>query len=222
MIIIGRGIIIMNLSKREREQLERENIIIETATELFSEHGFENVTMDTVANKADFTKRTIYRYFSSKEDLFYATALKGHQYLYDMLSASSNKGNTGYEKISLLYYTYYEFIVRYPKHSQIVNSRRYTRTENLDQTSPYYKKFNELDRKLFESLRQTFLSGKEDGSIRSDVDIHKLAFSSIYITVGFFNLATTTGDTFTKHFGFEKDEFIKFSIDRLLETIKVR
>lgn len=210
----------MNLSKREREQQEREHIIIETAIELFNEYGFENVSMDTIAQKSEFTKRTVYRYFSSKEDLFFATALKGHQYLYDMLIETTKKGITGFDKIRYSFYTYYEFISRYPKLAQLVNRHRYAKSENTELTSAFYKKFINLDHLLFQSLSQTFVQGKEDGSIRSDLDINQLAFSSIYIATGFFQLISFTGETYPKHFGFGKDAFIQFSIERLLESIK--
>lgn len=207
------------LSRRDREQQEREALIISKAEELFCEYGFDNVSMDTIAKETEFTKRTVYRYFSSKEDLFFAAALKGHQYLYDMLTEAVKKGNTGFEKIRDSYYTYYEFITKYPKLAQLVNKRRYTNDDaGLD--SPFYKKFIELDRNLFEGLRQTYLQGKEDGSIRSDLDINQLAFSTIYVAVGFFQLVSFSGDTYSKHFGFEKDEFVQFTIERMLESVK--
>lgn len=210
----------MNLSKREREQQEHENLIIETAIELFCECGYENITMYMIAQKSEFTKRTVYRYFSSKEDLFFATAFKGHQYLYEMLFEAIQQGNTGFDKISLSYIAYYKFILKYPKLAKLVNQRRYSNSENIEQISPNYRKFIEIDKLLFESLRKIFVQGQEDGSIRSDLAIDQLAFSTIYIAVGFFQLVSFTGDTYPKHFRYEKDSFIQFSIDRLLESIK--
>lgn len=207
------------LSRRDREQQEREALIISKAEELFCEYGFDNVSMDTIARETEFTKRTVYRYFNSKEDLFFATALKGHQYLFEMLEEAVKKGGTGFEKIRNSYYAYYEFITKYPKLAQLVNKRRYT-SDDAGLDSPFYKKFNELDRNLFEGLRQTYLKGKEDGSIRSDIDIDKLAFSTIYVAVGFFQLLSFSGDTYTNHYGFEKDEFVRFTIERMLDSIK--
>ncbi len=210
----------MSLSKREREQQERENLIIDTAIELFCKYGYESISMDMIAKKSEFTKRTIYRYFSSKEDLFFATALKGHQYLYDMLNDAMQQGHTGFEKVRLSYNAYYSFISKYPELARLLNQRRYSKTENIEQISPNYRKFTELDNLLFSSLRNIFLQGQEDGSIRADLDINQLAFSLIYITVGFFQLVAITGDTYPKHCGYEKNSFIQFSIDRLLESIK--
>ncbi len=43
--------------------------IIRSFTELASERGFSRVTMDELAVRASMSKRTIYRYFSSKEEI---------------------------------------------------------------------------------------------------------------------------------------------------------
>lgn len=83
-----------------------------------------------------------------------------------------------------------------------------------------YRKFVEIDQLIFESFRKIFVQGQADGSIRSDLDVDQFSCSTIYIAVGFFQLVSFTGDTYPKHFGYEKDSFIQFSIQRLLELIK--
>ena len=48
----------------------KEQQIIESARKLFKRYGFKKVSMDEIARDAGVTKRTVYMYFSSKEDLF--------------------------------------------------------------------------------------------------------------------------------------------------------
>lgn len=48
----------------------KEKQIIEAARMLFNKYGFKKVTMDEIAREANVTKRTVYSYFSSKEELF--------------------------------------------------------------------------------------------------------------------------------------------------------
>lgn len=43
--------------------------IIEVARQLFHQFGFKKVSMDEIARKAVVTKKTIYTYFKSKEEL---------------------------------------------------------------------------------------------------------------------------------------------------------
>lgn len=47
-------------------------LILEAATRLFLEHGFEAPTMDQIAREAGVSKATLYMYFEGKADLFAA------------------------------------------------------------------------------------------------------------------------------------------------------
>lgn len=47
----------------------KEEIIVESARKLFNKYGYKRVSMDEIAKEAGVTKRTVYAYFSSKEDL---------------------------------------------------------------------------------------------------------------------------------------------------------
>lgn len=47
----------------------KEEQIINAARELFRAYGFKKVSMDEIARKAGVTKRTVYKYFSSKQEL---------------------------------------------------------------------------------------------------------------------------------------------------------
>ena len=59
------------LSRRERDfQRHRSDIII-AAEELFEEEGYYETTMDKIADRADFSKGSLYNYFESKEVLFF-------------------------------------------------------------------------------------------------------------------------------------------------------
>ena len=58
-------------SKRRANALARRRHILWTARELFEENGFEGTTTDDIAAAANITKRTLYRYMGSKEQLLY-------------------------------------------------------------------------------------------------------------------------------------------------------
>ena len=60
------------MTRRERERLMHREEIMDAAVDVFSKKGFFNATLDEIAQKAEFSKGTLYLYFSSKEELLYS------------------------------------------------------------------------------------------------------------------------------------------------------
>jgi AcrR family transcriptional regulator len=59
------------LGLRERKKLKTRQLIAETARGLFTERGFEAVTVAEIARTADVSEKTVFNYFPTKEDLVY-------------------------------------------------------------------------------------------------------------------------------------------------------
>lgn len=61
-------------SLRERHTERTRDAIIAAAYELFATKGFGETTIDEIAERADIAPRTFFRYFPSKEALFFSNA----------------------------------------------------------------------------------------------------------------------------------------------------
>jgi AcrR family transcriptional regulator len=57
---------------RERKKLRTRQLLADVARRLFSEHGFENVSVAQIADAADVSPATVFNYFATKEDLVYS------------------------------------------------------------------------------------------------------------------------------------------------------
>jgi len=55
----------------ERRQLQTRSDIANAAVALFAKQGFDSTTMAEVAEAADVSRRTVYRYFPTKDDLVF-------------------------------------------------------------------------------------------------------------------------------------------------------
>ena len=56
---------------REANKARTRQAISDVATRLFIERGFENVTVAEIAEAAHVSVKTVFNYFSSKEELFF-------------------------------------------------------------------------------------------------------------------------------------------------------
>ncbi|WP_440107358.1 TetR/AcrR family transcriptional regulator [Streptosporangium sp. H16] len=84
----------MPLTLRQRNRLAAMHHIIETAIDLFDEHGYGAVTVEQVAAAAGVSPRTFYRYFGTKEGLFTTDthAVVGHDLLEEQLDLDDLPG----------------------------------------------------------------------------------------------------------------------------------
>src|SRR5436305_210538 len=57
---------------RERKQRRTRDGIIEAAMTLFEEHGFNGVTVDEIAERAEVGRTTFFRYFADKQEVLFA------------------------------------------------------------------------------------------------------------------------------------------------------
>ncbi len=82
------------LSRKERERLQRRNEILGIALKLFSEKGFHNVSMQEIADVSEFAVGTLYNFFESKETLFEELLnVTGQQALNEFLEILNKPGS---------------------------------------------------------------------------------------------------------------------------------
>ena len=62
---------VTQLGLRERKKQQTRDTIARVALELFLERGYEHTTLADIADAANVSKRTIFAYFESKEDILF-------------------------------------------------------------------------------------------------------------------------------------------------------
>lgn len=60
------------MSRRERKAAETRSAILHAAQQLFTRNGFDETTVEQIAEAADIAPRTFFRYFPTKEAVLYA------------------------------------------------------------------------------------------------------------------------------------------------------
>lgn len=186
-------------SRKEREKEQRRKEIIDAAEKLFFGRGYDNVSMNDIANKVELSKATLYLYFENKEELFFAIVLRGTNILNSMIREAVKKVQIGIEKVAAFRKAYHEFTRDYPDYIRIYNYfqserfdmgnivnreyaeelsrdvRLYSIIHNTDfqllpPVSEYAREIMELRKERFNIMRDSLKLGIKDGTIRQDID----------------------------------------------------
>ena len=77
--------------RRSRKRIATRQKISDVATGLFLQRGFDQVTVDEIAEAADVSRMTVFNHFSRKEDMFFDLDDEGRE---DLMAALQKKGNS--------------------------------------------------------------------------------------------------------------------------------
>ena len=136
--------------------------LVDIARQLFAKKGIEGTTMNDVAVASGKGRRTLYTYFNSKEELYYAVIEGELERLSDKLDEVAAKKTKPLDKIIELIYTHLSMI------KETVVSNGNLRAEffrNIWMVEKVRKKFDEDEIDLF---RKVYADGKADGEF--DID----------------------------------------------------
>lgn len=209
-----------SLSRHEREKIKIEQTILQHAEDLFGRKGYENTTMDALAASCEYTKRTIYRYFTCKEDLYFAVLLKGHMKLLAVIREESQKGSTGYERIKLSYKAFYDFYLESDILFDLMSQIKGIKSEKNPNNLPYFQRYADCLRILYKEIISLFEMAHNDNSIRTDIEAPALGFSSAFLLNGFFHMLSLSGDGFTEFFSLDKEQFIGLTMKMLFQLLE--
>ena len=152
--------------RKEREKTQRKNDILDAAERLFFQHGFDQVSIDQIAEEAELAKGTIYLYFRNREDLHYAIVNRGLEAMAAVITQGYDPKKSGAENLLEMGKYYIRFTKKYPGYNRALMVFDASKFEKVDQKesmkilepgSPLYH--------LFEVVEK----GQKDGSIRNDI-----------------------------------------------------
>jgi len=179
--------------RREREKEQRRNDIFTAAEKLFLSRGYDDVSMNDIAQEVELSKATLYLYFDNKDELFFAIVLRGTRILNSMIRENVKKAKSGINKVSAFRMAYHNFNRDYSDYIRIYNYFQSGRFEiaykdsfkdeksfkskkqnsdlsELQSASEYLNSIHEMRIERFTIMCNSVQVGIDDGTIRPDVD----------------------------------------------------
>jgi len=209
--------------RKEKEHLMRKNDMIIAAELVFFKKGFENSTMDDIASAAGFTKKTIYSYFKSKEELYYEIMLVGFKTLNDLYDKiiSENIEISEIEKIRKLGHTFVDFSRNYPGYFKAI-----TDYENKDfdfqveDSNSLIHKCYIAGEYSFKVLNNCIINGIKKGEILDNTDSVLICIMLWSNMLGFIGLINKKEKYINAYHNKSIEELMEGGFEILLRSIR--
>lgn len=209
------------LTFKEKEKLFKRKLIIEKAQELFFDKGYLNITITDIANALGLTKRTIYNYFKTKEEIYLEVILIIGEKKIKFLEESNNKISklNGFERLRKLCLAEYNFFKESPSalsHFRLVDCIDFHTSNYPD----IVEKNIELYDKKFKMVTVCIEDGIKEGSITPelDTDNYVLQLGLSLRNILFYSLCE---DYNNEHMhGMKSYEWFLFFVDNYLKAIR--
>lgn len=167
----------MTLTERkQREKAQRRKDILRAAEKLFFSRGYDNVSMDEIANEAELNKATLYFYFKDKESLYFAVVNRGIKILRAIISEEEKRAQASGLKFGAIGIAWGRFYQEYPDYARAYiyfRSERFGLFNNIandKEISTDAKEVIEFTKEIFGRTFSVIKARIEDGTFRSDIN----------------------------------------------------
>ena len=151
-------------------------MFVDVARQIFAKKGIANTTMNDIAEASGKGRRTLYTYFKSKDDVYYAVIEAELERLSDKLDEVASKRIPPHDKIIELIYTHLSMI----KETVMRNGNlRAEFFRNIWMVERVRKNFDEDEIELF---RKVYTEAKTDGDF--DIDNVDLVADITHYCIG--------------------------------------
>jgi len=210
----------MGINERKlRDKERRVAEILEAAKGLFLDKGYLHTTMLDIAERSELSRRTIYLYFRSKEEITFAVMVGSFGLLRDKLKEAVKKASTALGQLYRMKEAYFDF---YRNHFDDFYSTLYfdlkLNTKNIT-TEDARTCFNIIT-EIVQLLSDVLQRGMEDKTLRPIEKVDRTAFTMATIIMSTMQKAAIRKELLEYATDFTEEEVISEMFDLLFLSVK--
>jgi len=163
-------------TRKERDRQRRKDDFLNAAETLYAGRGYFQTSMEDVAQEAGYATGTLYRYFSSKEDLYHSLLIrKGHVY-FNMIKKIMKQTRTPVEKLHAVVHNKVRFFFENAEFMRIYITEVNAPCDTMNPPEGMQK----IHEQYMQTLADIFQDGMQTGVFRKmDVNMLLLAFTGM-------------------------------------------
>lgn len=191
--------------RKEREREQRKQEIITAAEKVFNKKGIDHATMDDVAEKAELSKATLYLYFSSKDEIYYAIFSKNQEKLFKSIRNATDQLSETKDKITAFISTFISFQKKNPDYFEAF-FYFLIRDVKLSDDNCYVEQRRNSAREFLSDWANLVQRGKKEELIREDLNAIPVAAILWMQLIGFLKIYPKLKKNFQKELNVSEDQ----------------
>lgn len=214
------------MGQSERKQLEQEirrKDILDAAERVFFSKGYENTSMDEVAKEAEFSKRTVYVYFNSKEQIYFEIMIRGYRLMIEMLEKDflERQPENALAELRCIFFSFYKFRETWPMYFKSI--MEYETKDAAARPGAGDDSKNQcylLGEQLLGYLSRALQRGVEEGSFKKGLESGKSALILWACTIGVFNISEKKAEYLKDYHQVDPNELITDYFEMIMGFLK--
>ena len=142
-----------------------EQAILDAAIRLFSKHGFDGVSMRTIAQESGVSKSNIYHHFRSKEELYLAIMQSSAAWLSELVDTLAEGGGSFEQRLRVFVRAHMEHLFAHAMTVRLLLREVFSGGEKWQRLL-----MDHVVGDIVRRLRAIFENGQAEGILRSDLD----------------------------------------------------
>lgn len=207
-------------TKKEIVRQNNHNAILNAAEYLINKHpqGIKAITMDDIAMAADFTKRTVYKYFSSKEEIHFEIMIRGYRKMVAKLLGSLNDSQTGKTRLKAIADCLYHFSIEEKLYFWLIMTYE-NQESDFNVKQPLIQETYQLGEQALGILIDTIKLGQTDNSFKQELDPLETALTLWSCLLGLINTVKTKKAYLTNIHQLDIDSWLDNSLILLTNSL---
>ena len=186
--------------------------ILTAAEKLFSEKGYAQTTIDDISKASEYSRRTLYAYYESKEDILHHIIEKGLRSLKKDIESAANdniESACAYRAVCTAKKRYRK---EYPYSLGAVKIEQTAASDTVKNILCLGTEINEI-------LEALILRGQKSGEVRKDVNPLLTVYVLSASLDSLLALAETKGEFICMQNGMTEEEFLDYGFRQIINSI---
>jgi AcrR family transcriptional regulator len=150
--------------RRAREFRQREDYLLDLATDMLLEQGQDAVTMERLAERSEYAKGTLYKHFGCREDLLCALTTRRMGKISGLFQQALTFPGTTRARLIASLMTYELYAARHPEEFSLLIAL-VSGPLSHRASQDHFQKLEQAQAQLFQVLRGLFAEAREAGDL---------------------------------------------------------